>query len=227
VDLHTAAVLALVVAGLISVTLVARREAARLADERDRFFDRAAGLLQGATLTPTPNGYPVLAGTWRGRRFVIEPLIDMLSVRKLPSLWVKVTLVEAVPVKATTDVLMRPIGTEDFTPFPHLAHQVETPAGLPPNAVVRTDAPLGLAPPSALREAASLLADPRGKEVLVTPKGVRIVVQAAEGDRASYILRQARFPADPLDPGLLREAMDAAIAVTDAMQNASVSFQET
>ena len=226
-DLHTAAVLALVAAGLISVVLVARREAARLAAERARFFDRSAALLSGATVTPTPNGYPVLAGSWRGRRFVIEPVIDMLAVRKLPSLWLKVTLVEAMPVNATTDVLMRPLGGEDFTPFPHLAHQMETPPGLPPNAVVRTDAPFGLAPAEALRQAASLLAGPRGKELLVTPKGVRVVVQAAEGDRASYILRQARFPGDPLDPDLLREALAVALAVADRLQSLNVSHQET
>jgi hypothetical protein len=226
VDLHTAAVLALVAAGLIATTLVAQRETARLAGERAQFFSRAAGDLRGATVTPTPNGYPVLSGSWRGRRFVIEPVVDMLSVRKLPSLWLKVTLVEAMPVQATTDVLMRPLGTEDFTPFPHLAHQVETPPGLPPNAVIRTDAPFGLAPATALREAATVLGGSRGKELLVTPKGVRVVVQAAEGDRASYILRQARFPADPLDPAILREAMDAAIAVADRLQD-PVSLQET
>lgn len=226
-DLHTAATLALSAAGLIATTLVARRESARLADERSRFFDYVAGDFKGVTVTPAPNGYPVLSGFWRAQRFVIEPVIDTLSVRKLPSLWLKVTLVEPIPVLATTDVLMRPLGTEDFTPFPHLAHQVETPAGLPPNAVVRTDAPAGLAPAPALREAAALLASPRGKELLITPKGVRVVVQAAEGDRASYILRQARFPADPLDPGLLREAMISASAVAGRLRRQDVSHQET
>lgn len=214
----TAAILALVLAGVITVWLVARREGDRLARERALLFQEAAGLLQGVTVEERQHRYPEMAGTYRGRRFVIDPVMDALSVRKLPSLWLKVTLVEPMPVQATTDVLMRPLGTEDFTPFPQLPHVMETPEGLPLHAVVRCDSPLGVAPAEALAEAAPLLSSPKGKELLITPRGVRVVVQAAEGDRAAYILRQARFPAAPLDPGLLKDAMDTAIRVADRLQ---------
>ncbi len=219
-DWHQSAVLALAAAGILTVILVGRREEGRLAAERLAFFDRCGPLLDRARREPQPAGYPVLTGSYRGRAFWVEPVIDTLSVRKLPSLWLKVTLVEPMPVEATTDILLRPLGTEDFTPFPHLSHQVETPEGFPSHAVVRTDAPLAVAPAEALLPAAALLAKPYGKELLVTPKGVRVVVQAGEGNRLSYLLRQARFSPEPLDPEMLKEAMDAAIAVADGLKSA-------
>ncbi len=51
-----------------------------------------------------------------------------------------------------------------------------------------------------------------GKEFLVSPKGLRIVVQLAEGDRARYgVLREASFEGAAVGPGLARQVMDTLI----------------
>ncbi len=55
---------------------------------------------------------------------------------------------------------------------------------------------------------AKILADPRVKEVLATPRGLRLVVQAAQGARGAYLLtRGSRFDLDGVAPALLDETL--------------------
>ncbi len=61
-----------------------------------------------------------------------------------------------------------------------------------------------------------MFSDPRMKELLVTPKGLRLVRQLAEGDRARYgVFRQADFGNAMIDPQLLRGMLDKLIALQD------------
>ncbi|QZN99907.1 hypothetical protein [Chenggangzhangella methanolivorans] len=59
------------------------------------------------------------------------------------------------------------------------------------------------------------LADPRVKVVAVTPRGVRVVRQAAQGERGAYLLfRDAKFPRGgvPREQALAALSLAAAIA---------------
>jgi hypothetical protein len=56
--------------------------------------------------------------------------------------------------------------------------------------------------------------DPRVKELLVTPRGVRIVYQIDQAERAQYlVLRQAQFADQPLGALLAERLLDRAIAI--------------
>jgi hypothetical protein len=60
--------------------------------------------------------------------------------------------------------------------------------------------------------------DPRMKELVITPLGVRLVYQAAQGERADYlVLRQARFTQAKVEAGLVQSLLDRAIAVAAAV----------
>jgi hypothetical protein len=62
--------------------------------------------------------------------------------------------------------------------------------------------------------------DPRMKELVITPRGVRLVYQAAQGERADYlVLRQARFAQERGDAELVKSLLDRAIAIAAAVDS--------
>ncbi len=75
--------------------------------------------------------YPRLSGTYRGFPVQIYPLVDTLATRRLPALWLMVTLQDKLPVKAHFDLMMRPAGPTTFSNFDHLPHTIEPPGRIP------------------------------------------------------------------------------------------------
>ena len=54
----------------------------------------------------------------------------------------------------------------------------------------------------------SLFRDPAVKEAVITPRGVRLIRQAAEGDRGAHLLlRQVRFPVEEISAALIGQAI--------------------
>ena len=183
-----------------------------------RYVQAVLPLLEVPSIIPQPRDYPYVTGRYRGREVRIEPHTDSISVRKLPSLWLQVTVRDELPVPATLDVMMRPRNVEYWSPFDQLAHELERPANWPPDANLRTDKAEGAADLRRLIEPhLGFLRDPMGKEILITPRGVRVTLLAAEGERGAYLLqRQARFSGAPLDPTLVRSLLDRCITLADA-----------
>lgn len=69
----------------------------RLAAVRCRFFDDCLPAFENPKLTQQGIEFPRLVGRHRGLEVQLTPVIDTLSVRKLPSLWVLVTIVAPTP----------------------------------------------------------------------------------------------------------------------------------
>jgi hypothetical protein len=205
--------------GLLILAFVAWRkigEARRRAESRAHFFDDCLDLLEAPVVTTVRNEYPRLVGRLRGWEVQLTPVVDTLSVRKLPSLWLLVTVVRPTPLAGTFDLMMRPAGTEGFSNFHRLPETIEPPAGWPPSAVLRSDNPAGLPPAALIGRHLSLFEDPRAKELLISPKGVRLVVQADEAQRTYYlVLRQALFAIDRLDRDLAAGLVARAFAIHD------------
>ena len=76
----------------------------------------------------------------------MKAITDTLALRKLPSLWLMVTLPGELPVKATFDLMMRPAGPTTFSNFDHLPATVTAPPDFPIDAVIRTDDPANMLP---------------------------------------------------------------------------------
>jgi hypothetical protein len=219
-DLLAIALAALAVAVLV---LMHRRRRRQVKRERGAFFERCMSLFEAARIAQDDVDFPVLEGRYRGFAVRLEPIVDHVAVRKLPSLWLLVTLREPLPLAGVTDFLARPLNTEFYSPAIHLDHRLATPAGFPETVQVRTDRPDRQPPAERLRPYGVLFGDPRMKELIIGPRGVRLVYQVAEGERAHYmVLRQAEFGgALALDPALARSLLDHAIAIRDELQEAA------
>lgn len=216
--------IALAVAFLAILIWMYRRDRARVRAARGGFFAGSLDLFQSYRVTQDGPDMPVLVGRYRDREFRIEPIIDHINLRKLPSLWLLVTLRAPLPYPGTLDLLVRPQNTEFYSPSAQLPVAIDPPPGWPVHAALRTDRPEAMPPASVLEEHLDFFDDPRAKELLVTPRGIRLVYQAAQAQRSHYlVLRQAEFEDLSLDPDLLKDLMDRAIALHDSLANADES----
>jgi hypothetical protein len=189
-------------------------------EEPDRLFALARSVLEQPTVSPGRSaGTYVLTGRFQGLDVQVKAVADTLALRKLPSLWLMVTLPGAVPVAGTLDLMMRPTGPTSFSNFDHLPTTVPTPSGFPEHAIIRTDDPALMPPLDLIRPHLAPFFGPRGKELLVTPKGLRIVVLLAEADRARYgVLRQADFGDVVVDPDLLTSCLQELISLRNTIE---------
>ena len=204
---------------LVAVAVLAvahRRSATAAARERAAVLDDVVDLLDDVRAAGHRGTHPTLSGTVDGRPVTLRPIVDSLTMRKLPVLWLEVVVRRDLPVAAPLNLLARPTGTEFFSPDGRYDHEIAPPDGGPRPARVSTTDP-GRAPDAAVLEpAGDLLRDPRLKEVGLGRGGVRAVWLVAEADQGAYRLgRRAVFgPARVAAPDL-RRLLAALTAIGD------------
>lgn len=177
------------------IATLAVRDHRRALSARRRLFDTCLGVLDGEHWSAAGDGFPALAGRAYGRDVNATLIPDTMVMRRLPQLWLSVSMMDAQPRSPSLSVLARHCGSEFYAVTLDLPQRFEPPAGLPLDVLVRGDGPLAEALCHRLAPVIStLLADQRVKEITVTAKGVRIVQQIAEGQRGEHLLlRQAVF----------------------------------
>ena len=220
-DLHNLGLVLLVALAVACLAWIYRRDQRRLKTQRSQLFRDCIGLLGQMEMRQDGLGYPILTGTYRQHRFHIDAIIDHIAVRKVPSLWLRVSLLQSLPGIATLDILMRSQNVEFYSPANDLPHQLELPPDWPTEAVIHTDDPDRLLPARMLTPHLDIFRRPQAKELLITPKGLRLVYQASQADKLHYqVLRQASFELPTLPPELLQELMDRLIALERSIQQA-------
>jgi len=206
-------ILALCLLAAAALWLIYRRDRARKKAVRAGYFDDCRSLFGDCRVEQEDIEFPILDGRYEGQRVRLEPVVDHMAVRKLPSLWLKVTVLGALPLPGTIDFLVRPQNTEFYSPSEQLPLTLRIPAGWPQHALLRTDIDRSV-PVAFLTSHMPIFDDPTTKELVVTPRGVRLVYQASQGERAYYmVLRQPEFGEARLPVALARRLLEQAIAV--------------
>ena len=205
-------ILALLLLGLL--WYLHRRHRARVRAVRGRLFADCLHLFERYRITQDDVNFAVLEGRYRGHDVRLEPIVDHVALRKVPSLWLLVTLRAPVPFAGVFDLLARPQNVEFYSPSGALDHAIALPPGWPEHASLRTDRPDAMPPQEVMARHIGFFADPRAKEMVVTPRGVRLVQQIAQAERSQYmVLRQAEFADVRLPQELVRGLLDQAIAL--------------
>ena len=194
---------------------VFRRKQKQRAQKTEYLFADVLGIVEERVFEQRgADGFPRMSGTYRGFPVQIYPLVDTLATRRLPALWLMVTLQDNLPVKAHFDLMMRPAGPTTFSNFDHLPHTLDPQEGFPEQAVIRTDDAEAVLPASLIAPHLETFFGPRAKELLVTENGLRIVWLLAEAERARYgVLRQAEFGEVQIEGQLVRNILDRLIAI--------------
>ena len=103
-------------AGLGLLAFLQARHVRKVKRERGGLFDEVEHLFSGAEVRQDGINCPTLTGRYRGYRIKLEPLVDSLTFRKLPVLWLVSTHHRPLDIAAPLDILLRPAGTEFFSP---------------------------------------------------------------------------------------------------------------
>jgi hypothetical protein len=207
-----------VVTALVLATLLIRQfraEGAKRADQGRVLFGPVQHLFEAVAVQRRETaGVWTLTGRYNQHAFQLKTVADTLATRKLPSLWLMVTLPEPQPVSATINLMMRAAGITSFSNFDFLAHTLALPAGFPEQATLRSDVGAKSEILGLMSRYLDVFHNGRGKEFLVSPKGLRIVVQMAEADRARYgVFREASFSGTSVEPLVATRLMDSLIAL--------------
>jgi hypothetical protein len=208
---------ALFFVALLMLPALYARDSARERRRRGGWFADVLPLLDSYRVVQHGTGWPVLTGRYRGVEVRLEPVLDDMAWRKLPSLWLKATVLAPNPARGTLGLLVRARGGEFYSPTADMTHRLSLPATFPSDAMLCSDC-VQTAPVQAVESQIDAFGDPRMKELVITPKGVRLVYQAAQGERADYlVLRQARFAQTKGDAVLVRSLLDRAMALAAAV----------
>jgi hypothetical protein len=211
----------------VALVLMHRRDRHALRTERGKLFDACLALFEGHRVTQDAVAWPVLAGTYGGYEVHIAPLVDDVVFRKVPSLWLLVTVKRKLPIAGRVDMLARAQNTEFYSPADGLPVRIATPHEWPRQMTIKADRPAAELPFAALDpHVRAFFADPRAKEMLVTREGVRIVYQAHGANRSEYlVLRRAVFRDARLPAALVGSLLDRAVQVCAAVMKGGVHGQ--
>jgi hypothetical protein len=211
---------------VISIAAVAllvalyRRDRRHVRQRRASFFAQSLELFQSYKVVQDNIGYPTLRGRYKGWDVKLEPVVDNLGWRKLPVLFLDVTIFAPTGYPAVLDFLMRPNGSEIFSRISHIDYPVKIPPQWPQEALLRADRPNAVSAPDleVLAPFAFRFFDPTWKEMVLTPKGVRFVRLIEQCSRAHYVaFRELKF-ADTVQSTLVQETLEAAIQLLRELQ---------
>ncbi|WP_290994825.1 hypothetical protein [Hyphomicrobium sp.] len=213
---------ALLLAAAVSILILfGRREARVAAATRHSMLDPSLKVLDTPKVEIDACGFPKMDGKFRGRSFRVALIPDTLTFRRLPQLWLAVTLKRKLPVDGSVAILVRQSGADYFSLTDHFNERLAAPEIFPKVCFIKGDGPGArhildrIAP-----YVASLLRDPHFKEIAVTPRGIRIMRQLAQGKRGDHlILRQIVFEGARLDPEGLEDVIAAVLEIEDLLLN--------
>jgi hypothetical protein len=175
-------------------------------------------ITDAANVSDGTAGVSTWEGLWNGQRVQLRTIVDTLATRKLPVRWLSVSVLEKVDVRGTFDMMMRPGSPTTFSNFDHLQHTLPKAPGFPAEAVLRTDQRGARFPQGLIASHLEPFSEGRAKELLITPKGVRIVWLLAEAERARYgVFRQAAFGNAQIDPALISRLLVSVSELRDAI----------
>jgi hypothetical protein len=195
------------------------RDTRKVGQRRRDAVARAEEILTDVEVTQDGIGYPTLRGRFAGHPAKVELIVDTLTLRQLPRLWLAVTVQRPTRVGTPFDVVLRPSSSDIVSPGARFAYEHPHPVGWPPYLRLTTTGPdlaAGLGEAEALT---SLLHENETKSVLVTSRGVRIVTELARGDVGPYRVTRRPDFRFVLEAARLRRVLDDALAVAEDLDH--------
>lgn len=193
-----------------------RKHRAETRSRRGAMLDHARPLLDAPELKQNDVDFPVLEGRYRGHRVRIEPLEDHVAFRKIPSLWLLVTVRWGLPYAGVFDYIVRPDNMEYYSPVSRLDYSLTVPSDWPQHAWLRTDDPEAMPPLARVAPHISYFEDIRAKEMLITRRGVRLVYLANQARRPYYlVLRSVTFEDLTIPRERVLDLLERAVAICE------------
>ncbi len=205
---------------MIACLLWQRRAQRGFAARRAAIFDDCRALFEQSGQIDPGSDYPLLQGQYGNAKVLLQPLLDHVGYRKVPSLWLVLTVDSPMALSGSFDVLFRPANIEFFSQIEQLAQRIHLGDEWPSHHMARVS-PVGWqAPLSAIHTAlGDAIASPDLKEIVVTPRGVRLVVRVCGVERGSYlVLRSMLTEVEQIPSEWLAYWLDTLLTVAEAVR---------
>ncbi len=196
-----------------------QRDALKVKNGRANIFNDCINLLSETSKKQVGTGFPSLQGMCAGYQVSMEVIEDTLTARKVPPLWLTVTVMGNAPSYGSLDIIVRPQNTEFYSPSWHWDGNLQIPPGWPQHAIVKYQ--YVVAPLEVLNDfVPKLFVDAKVKELLVTPTMVRITYLAKQAERGEYMLmRNALFDGAPINKAEVEVLLDHAIKIRHSLES--------
>lgn len=205
----------LVVSSLIAATIyfLYRRLQFTTRQNRALLFDNCDNLLDDSERTYEKSGFPNLSGTCDGFNVKLELVPDTIVMRKIPPLWLMVTIKGNKKSQGNLDFIVRPQNSEFYSPGWYWDGVYQVPENWPQHSIAKYSG--STASIATLdRFVPALFEDIKVKELLVTPEIVRITYMAKQADRGEYLLmREAVFDKQIIDKSSVKGIIEQAILI--------------
>jgi hypothetical protein len=200
--------------------LLYQHDARQGSRRRGNIFSDCSSVLAQPLETREATGFPTLTGNYHGYRVILALQADTLSMRKVPPLWLTITVLGKQRTHGSLDLLVRPQNTEFYSPAWEWDDNLAIPPGWPQHAILKsrgTPAPLDLVE----NFVPGLFGDEKVKELLITPDAVRITYMAKQANRGEYLLmRTAIFDGLPIPRDTVTTLLESATALRAQLEGA-------
>ena len=177
---------------LIACLLWQLRAQRGFAARRAAIFEDCRALFEQSGQIDPGSDYPLLQGKYGNAKVLLQPLLDHVGYRKVPSLWLVLTVDSPMTLGGSVDVLFRPANIEFFSQIEQLAQRIHLGDEWPSHHMARVSPAGWQAPLSTIHTAlGDAIASPDLKEIVVTPRGVRLVVRVCGVERGHYLVLRA------------------------------------
>ena len=185
-------------------------------------FDEVLGLLDGAKLKQEGKDFPQVSGVFLGYEVKLSLIEDTVAVRKIPPLWLLITIQGKTAIQGSFDLIVRPSNNEFYSPAWQWNGNLQVPSHWPQHSVIKyQDSLVDIAKIDAL--VPKLFRDERAKELLITPSVLRITYMAKQAERGEYlIMRNSVFSGEAISVEVVEKVLKQAIEIRQLLEKDAV-----
>lgn len=181
-------------------------------------FTEATDLLAHPEMQQDGLGFPVVTGTYQDYEVKLTLIEDSLAVRKIPPLWLTVTVQGKQAIKGSLDLIVRPQNNEFYSPAWKWQGNLQVPSHWPQHSIIKyQDEPVDVGLIDT--EVPKIFADEHMKELLIAPWAVRLTYMAKQAERGEYlIMRNAIFNGESIPKAVVEKILKQAIHIRQLLE---------
>ncbi len=191
--------------------------------DRAHLFDDCMSLLKNSSLSQQGLGFPRLKGQYNGFEVAIVLQADTLSMRKIPALWLMLTVIGKTPTQGSLDMIVRPQNTEFYSPSWDWDGTLTSPPDWPQHALIKYKH--SVASIAVLNNfVPNLFGNEKIKELLVMPALLGITYLLRQAERGEYLLmRNAKFDGTLINSMEVKRILESAIEIRTGLERVVAS----
>lgn len=183
----------------VMLWLMYRRHHQQVLQDRSALLSESSKVLSVTQTLTNQAGFPQLLGKFGGNTVALRLEVDKLAPRKLPMMWLHLTLFRPAGSTGSLDILARPEPSDVFSPGWEWQKAITPPKNWPQHARYYSQGRVPLLQ-SIDNDVRTIFADQHAKELLITPETVRLTYLVRQAERGHYLLlRTADFDMQPID----------------------------